>query len=68
MLWALSINGGFSVSITNHSNKELVFPENENIDIADMRSVGYYYMSRTVIELLEDKLIFLGDNYDQELL
>ena len=69
MLLATCINGEFRLSITNHSNKELVFPENKNIGIADMRPVGYYYMSRTVIQqLLQDRFVFLGDTYDEELL
>ena len=69
MLWATYINGEFRLSITNHSDKELIFPENKNIGIANMRSVGYYYMSRTVIQqLLEDKFVFLKDTYDEEFL
>ena len=56
MLWASCINREFNLSITNHSDKDLIFPKNKNIGIADMRSVGYFYMSRTIIQqLLEDR-------------
>ena len=69
MLWAVCKNGEFKLSIKNHTNKELVFPKDEIIGSADMHSVSYYFMSRTVIkQLLEDKFIFIGETDEEELL
>ena len=57
MLWAVCKDGKFRLSIKNHTDKELVFPKDETIGSADMCSVGYYFMSRTVIkQLLEEDL------------
>ena len=68
MLWAVCKNGKFRLSIKNHTDKELVFPKDETIGSADMRSVGYYFMSRTVIkQLLEDRFIFIGETDEEEL-
>ena len=61
MLWAVCTNGEFKLSIKNHTNKELVFPRGEIIGSADVHSIGYYFMSRTVIELLEDRFVFIGE-------
>ena len=54
-------------SIKNHTDRELVFPKDEIIGMADMHSVGYYFMSRTVIkQLLEDRFIFIGETDEEE--
>ena len=67
MLWAVCKDGKFKLSIKNHTDKELVFPKDETIGSADMRSVGYYFMSRTVIkQLLEDRFIFIGETDEEE--
>ena len=67
MLWAVCKNGKFKLSIKNHTDKELVFPKDEIVGSADMRSVGYYFMSRTVIkQLLEDRFIFIGETDEEE--
>ena len=67
MLWAVCKNGKFKLSIKNHTDKELVFPKEEIIGSADMHSVGYYFMSRTVIkQLLEDRFIFIGETEEEE--
>ena len=67
MLWAVCKDGKFRLSIKNHTDKELVFPKDETIGSADMRSVGYYFMSRTVIkQLLEDRFIFIGETDEEE--
>ena len=56
-------------SIKNHTDKELVFPKDETIGSTDMRSVGYYFMSRTIIkQLLEDRFIFIGETDEEEVL
>ena len=67
MLWAVCKNGKFKLSIKNHTDKELVFSKDEIIGSADMRSIGYYFMSRTVIkQLLEDRFIFIGETDEEE--
>ena len=67
MLWAVCKDGKFRLSIKNHTDKELVFPKDETIGSADMHSVGYYFMSRTVIkQLLEDRFIFIGETDEEE--
>ena len=67
MLWAVCTNGKFKLSIKNHTNKELVFPKDEVIGSADMHSVGYYFMSRTVIEQLpEDRFVFISETDEEE--
>ena len=67
MLWDVCKNGKFKLSIKNHTDKELVFPKDEIIGSADMHSVGYYFMSRTVIkQLLEDRFIFIGKTNEEE--
>ena len=67
MLWTVCKNGKFKLSIKNHTDKELVFPKDEIIGSADMHSVGYYLMSRTVIkQLLEDRFIFIGETDEEE--
>ena len=67
MLWAVCKNGKFKLSIKNHTDKELVFPKDKIIGSADMRYVGYYFMSRTVIkQLLEDRFIFIGETEEEE--
>ena len=67
MLWAVCKNGKFKLSIKNHTDKELVFPKDEIIGSADMHSVGYYFISRTVIkQLLEDRFIFIGETDEEE--
>ena len=69
MLWAISINGEFKLSIKNDTNKELVFAKDEIIGSANMHTVGYYFMGRTVIEqLLEDRFVFIGETDEEELL
>ena len=67
MLWAVCSNGEFKLNIKNHTNKELVFPKDKIIGSADMHSVGYYFMSRTVIkQLLEDRFVFIGETDEEE--
>ena len=69
MLWAICTNGEFKLSIKNHTNKELVFPKDEIIGSTDMHSVGYYFLSRTVIkQLLEDRFVFIAETDEEELL
>ena len=68
MLWAVCKNRKFKLSIKNHTDKELIFPKDEIIGSADMHSVGYYFMSRTVIkQLLEGRFIFIGETDEEEL-
>ena len=67
MLWAVCKNEKFRLSIKNHTDKELVFPKDEIMGSADIHSIGYYFMSRTVIkQLLEDRFIFIGETEEEK--
>ena len=61
--------GEFRFLIKNLTNKELISDEGSMIGTADMRSVGYFYMSRSTIQkAAEGRFVPISETDDEVLL
>ena len=69
MLWVTCTNGEFRLLIKNLINKELIFDEGSMIGTADMRSVRYFYLSRSTIQkAVEGRFVLISETDDEVLL
>ena len=69
ILWVTCMNGQFRLSIKNLTNKELIFNEGIMIGITNMRSVGYFYISRSTIQkAVEGRFVLISETEDEVLL
>ena len=65
LLWADSENGRICLTVTNKGKEVIKFDKGSHMGIADMRSVGYYYLSRNSIQnMLEQRFVLMEENYD----
>ena len=64
ILKAMCINGRFKLTVHNASSTKLLLTPNDIIAQADMRSVGYFYMSRSTLQrLLEKTFVFVEEDF-----